>query len=246
MPEIKRLKTYITGLDRLLDGGIPSGNSVLVTGSAGCGKTIFGLQFICEGAKKGERGLYISFEEHKKDLILQASQFGWDLKEMEGNGTVHIMNFNMANVPVLKVISEIDKELKLNAYDRLVFDSLTILNVFAGVVAGVELLKSVGISPERAPLPSGETVTRGTVMGLIRRIKENKVTSLLTSELPEASPYLSRDTISEFVCDGVIKITYKLAGGKRRRFLEIVKMRQTNHDMNTHRLMIGKKGITVR
>jgi len=246
MPEMKRVKTYIRGLDELMGGGIPSGRAVLVTGNAGCGKTIFGLQFICEGAKRGERGLYIAFEEQKRDLVLQASQFGWDLEEMERDGLVHIMNFNMSTIPVVKVISEIDKELKLNVYERLVFDSLTILSIFAGIVAGVELLRSVGISPERAHLPAGETVMRGTIMGLIRRIKENKVTAIITSELPEKSPYLSRDTISEFICDGVIRMEDKPVGKSRKRFLEVVKMRHTNHDRNLHGMEIGKNGIVVR
>ena len=80
--EIKRLKTGVEGLDELIGGGIPEGSIVLVSGTPGTGKTILGMQFLCEGAKRGEMGILVSFEQEREDLVRQASMFGWDLDAM--------------------------------------------------------------------------------------------------------------------------------------------------------------------
>ncbi|HLC65734.1 MAG TPA: ATPase domain-containing protein [Candidatus Nanoarchaeia archaeon] len=76
---MKRIKTGIKGFDELVQGGFPEGSSTLITGSPGTGKSIFGLQYIYNGAiKYKERGLYLTFEQRKTDMMNQAVQFGWD------------------------------------------------------------------------------------------------------------------------------------------------------------------------
>ena len=84
MPESDIVKTGIAGLDEILTGGIPRGNVILVEGAIGCGKTTMGVEFIYRGAKEfGEPGLIVLFEVSPDKITRDASNFGWDLQELE-------------------------------------------------------------------------------------------------------------------------------------------------------------------
>jgi KaiC/GvpD/RAD55 family RecA-like ATPase len=84
MPEPDIVKTGIAGLDEILTGGIPRGNVILVEGAIGCGKTTMGVEFIYRGAKEfGEPGLIVLFEVSPEKITRDASNFGWDLQELE-------------------------------------------------------------------------------------------------------------------------------------------------------------------
>ena len=81
MIKTERVTTGIPGLDQLLEGGFPKGRSVLVTGEPGTGKTIFALQFLVEGLRRGEKGIYVAADEGPADIIEQAASLGWDLEK---------------------------------------------------------------------------------------------------------------------------------------------------------------------
>ena len=86
-----RVKTGIKGLDELIGGGLPKNSSILLSGEAGTGKTIFSLQFIYSGAKDfDEAGIYVTFEEKPEELRKEASQFGWDFKKYEAKKKIVI------------------------------------------------------------------------------------------------------------------------------------------------------------
>jgi circadian clock protein KaiC len=239
---MERAKSHILGLDKMLGGGVPKGASVLLTGPAGCGKTLFALQFVAGGASEGETGLYISFEENRRDLIEQAAQFDMDLERLERSGKFKMLNFDMSQAPAIAVLDAIVRECRAMKVSRLAFDSVTVLGIFASIAASAELSASVG----KSILPSSnETVLRGTMMGLISRIKAIGATTILVSELPESTRYLSRDTVSEFVCDGIIRMDHKLTGKSRTRHIEIVKMRKTLHDDTERRFVLSKRGISI-
>jgi len=118
--EINRVKTGISGLDNLLEGGFPKGYCVLVSGTPGTGKTIFGLQYLCNGAKEGEKGLYISFTHKIDDVINQANMFGWELKKLMNENLVKTIRLDIKETDMNKLILEIGKK-----YDRVVIDSIT-------------------------------------------------------------------------------------------------------------------------
>jgi KaiC/GvpD/RAD55 family RecA-like ATPase len=84
---MERIKTGIRGLDELIQGGFPKGSNIVVTGAPGSGKSIFGMSFIAEGCKNGEKCLYITVEQTPDDIVDQAFQFGWDFNQWE-NGSV--------------------------------------------------------------------------------------------------------------------------------------------------------------
>ena len=80
MTKTERVTTGIVGLDPLLEGGFPKGRSILVTGEPGTGKTVFSLQFLFEGLKRGEKGIFVTADESPMDIIEQGASMGWDLE----------------------------------------------------------------------------------------------------------------------------------------------------------------------
>ena len=76
-----RVSTGVAGLDKLLDGGIPEQSVVLLSGSAGVGKTIFSLQFLADGVKRKESCLFLTFEQSERKIYDQASRFGLDFEK---------------------------------------------------------------------------------------------------------------------------------------------------------------------
>ncbi|VVC03631.1 Circadian clock protein kinase KaiC [Candidatus Burarchaeum australiense] len=242
---VERVTTGIPGLDPLIEGGLPKGTAVLVTGSAGTGKTIFGLQYLVEGARKGEKGVYINFDEQKEQLFAQAMCFGWDLEKLEADGLIKVLNFDMTKTHVVNVIVELENFMKKMEPKRLVLDSISILGIYSQVSAGAELSQLLGIrSDNMGNMSMDDIVSRGSIMGLIGKIRGFGATSLIISELPEQSQWLSRDTVSEFVCDGVIVLVKNTALNKRG--LRIEKMRGTEHELSSVDFTINGKGVNVK
>jgi circadian clock protein KaiC len=107
--ELPRTKIGIQELDSLLNGGIPTGNVVLVSGGAGTGKSTFALQFVINGATLfGEKGLYVSTEQTKPELLKQAAGFKWDIEGLEQKNLLKIMYFDVTTgTSFLKQLEEL-------------------------------------------------------------------------------------------------------------------------------------------
>jgi len=87
---IERIPTGVPGLDDRIQGGFPKGKSLLVTGNAGAGKTIFALHVTKRACEEGRKCLYIATEETPEDIKTQAETFGWDLSQYEETGLLKI------------------------------------------------------------------------------------------------------------------------------------------------------------
>jgi KaiC/GvpD/RAD55 family RecA-like ATPase len=248
--EIKRIKTGICGFDKLVKGGFPSASTILLTGSPGTGKTIFALQFLYNGAVKfRERGLYITFEQNEEALKDQAKLFGWDLERMIKNKMLQLIHVpakridhKTANMIVKKVIKE--------RIRRLVIDSISTMSVNAPIYTFmtytelIDMEKGKSFSP---PSVNGSFIVKRFIYSFIDDLRSvDHCTTILVSESPEKGEYLSRDTISEFVCDGVIQIMFESMGGEFSRSLIIRKMRYTKNDEDVHPLEIkDKEGLII-
>ncbi len=92
MIQTERVSSGIPGLDRLIEGGLPKGRSILVTGEPGTGKTIFSLQFLVEGLVHGEKGIYVAADEGTVDVLEQAASLGWDLEPYVERKELAILN----------------------------------------------------------------------------------------------------------------------------------------------------------
>ena len=96
---VKRVKTGIRGFDELVQGGFPIASTILLTGSPGTGKTIFGLQFLYNGASKfNEKGLYVTFEQTERALVEQAKLFGWDFEKYLKNKSIQILHISTREI----------------------------------------------------------------------------------------------------------------------------------------------------
>ncbi|MBU4246360.1 MAG: AAA family ATPase, partial [Nanoarchaeota archaeon] len=87
----EKIVTGISGLDVLLEGGIPKNHTILLAGTSGSGKSIFSMQFLLAGAQKGEPGLYITFEEDEASVLKVFGEFSWDLKKFLKNDLIRII-----------------------------------------------------------------------------------------------------------------------------------------------------------
>ncbi|MCK5484952.1 MAG: AAA family ATPase, partial [Desulfobacterales bacterium] len=119
---IKRISTGIPGLDESIEGGIPKGFSVVVTGPPGTGKTTFCMQFLIEGAKNDEKCIFFSFEERVEQLVQHFMRFGWDIGKYIDDGYLEIFGMSMLTSEEMIEIIESYRP------DRVVFDSI---NIFA-------------------------------------------------------------------------------------------------------------------
>jgi len=222
-----RVATGIPGLDAMLDGGVPKGAVVLVTGLPGTGKTCFGLQFLAHGLAQGEKGVYLSLEEDPPQLLATARQFGWSLDAAVSSGSLRIVRLdpkeNKQNLHRLQ--SELPKELEGLGVGRIVVDSISLLNM----------------------LSDDEPSRRATLFALAGACKASGATTLFTAEADPTHPGVSRDGLSEYVADGVILLNYSSGEDGRRvgLVLRVLKMRRTAHVRSVQPYRIGPKGISV-
>ncbi|NQZ85758.1 MAG: hypothetical protein HRU03_08620 [Nanoarchaeales archaeon] len=222
--KVVRVKTNIHGFDKLIEGGFPKGSNLLVIGTPGSGKTIFSMQYIVNGAINGEFGIYFTFEEKKESLFLQASQFGWDLEKLEGDGKLKIISIGTDDIGENTIgdIVEIIHSLKAK---RVVIDSVTTLSYLFG-----DIFTGRKMDPTR--------FMYSFITGF------NKISSLTTLFISQKSSNSAK--VSEYICDGILNFDSESLGGSYSRNLSIKKMRSTKNDDDLHPFEISDgEGIKI-
>jgi KaiC/GvpD/RAD55 family RecA-like ATPase len=235
----KRVTTGIDGLDGMLEGGYPQGSVVLIAGTPGTGKTIICFQFIDAGIKNGEKCLFLTSDERIHTLINQAKKFGFDFEGAVQNRLLKFMYLDLEKHTIHK---EIETEILSGKYSRIVLDSLTPLSEMPVWVMhrGSEIIPSEE-SVTTMPLPIDSIqATRMHVRRLLSILEEDISTVLVTSEVAEGSRNLSRDSVSEFLVDGILVLD--LDPSMDRRKLTIRKMRGTKHTLKPRDIEINTKG----
>jgi circadian clock protein KaiC len=242
-----RVKTGIKGLDKALNGGFPEGNMVLVSGGAGTGKSTLCMQFLINGAKMGEKSLYITTEQTRSELDKQAKCYGWNLKQLESKGKLRIFYLDVNRVA--NFLDSLMEEISTFKPKRIAVDSLTTLT---DNLAITDFRDKTGFSMVQVmenvyPTPLSEKIiTKNVLYSLINKLKhEVGVTTLLTTELYEHSQGLSADGVSEFIVDGVIKLSYLGVGLLEFRSMQIRKMRYTGHKKKFLGYEISNNGIQI-
>ena len=227
-----KVRTGIRGFDKLVEGGFPRVKIVLLSGTSGTCKTIFALQFLYNGATEfNEKGMYISFEEKVQSLKNQALQFGWNFDKLDKEKKVDIISLPAKSIKETTA-SEIIKRANKDGIKRLIIDSLSALSINTPTTYS-KITDLTEISIQRFMY---------SFINDLREIKEG-ITSLLISQTTDGQ--LSRDGVSEFICDGIVHINYETLGGKYSRNLVIRKMRETKNDEDIHPLEIAPKGLVV-
>lgn len=237
-----RTNTGINGLDDLLNGGFPSGSIILVSGTPGSGKTIVCFQYIEAGIKNGENCLYLTSDEPVPNLLNDARKLGFDFQSAIDNEQLNFMYLDLDRHNIHK---EMEEEIKTGNYDRVVVDSLSPLTETPiwMVNNGNEVIPSSNsMTTTTLPIDSIQA-TRIHLRHLIGILKEDKCTSMVTTEIPEGSRDLSRDSISEFLVDGILILDLDTTMDRRK--MTIRKMRGTKHTLKPHEISIGERGISL-
>jgi len=237
--EIKRIKTGITGLDDLMEGGFPQGRSVLVSGACGTGKTIFCLQFLYSGARKfNEPGIYVTLDE-RPDLIREDMlRFGWDLHELEEKNLLQIIDGSIAKIGIP---SEEIFSLPVTGFDldKLLLEIMRVSKRINAKRVVIDSIPALGFNYEN------ENEIRKAILKLSYMLTRAGVTSLMTSEIDEASNRFGKYGVEEYVVDGVLVLHYMGVGTQANRTLHIRKMRATAHSEDLHPMVISKEGVSV-
>lgn len=245
--EIIRTKTGIQGLDKALNGGFPQGNTVLISGGAGTGKSTFCLQYLVNGATLfGEKGLYISTEQNKIELYKQAAGFNWRLGDLEQKNLIKMVYFDITGPDGFpERLNNLIDEFKPK---RLIIDSLTTLtdSLLVSGIGEDAGFSMVQIAETVNPIPRTEQiVTKNILYRLFKEIKKFGITTLLTTELPEDQKTLSADGVSEFIADGVILLKSVSLGDTVNKILEIRKMRYTPMDGGVKSYSLSLEGFVL-
>jgi len=237
-----RANTGINGLDELLNGGFPSGSITLVSGTPGTGKTIVCFQYIEAGIKNGENCLYLTSDEPVPNLLNDSRKLGFDFQSAIDNEQLKFMYLDIDRHNIHK---EMEEEINTGKYDRVVLDSLSPVTETPiwMVNNGNEVIPSSNsMTTTTLPIDSIQA-TRIHLRRLIGILKKDKCTSMVTTEIPEGSRDLSRDSISEFLVDGILVLDLDTTMDRRK--LTIRKMRGTKHTLKPHEIGIGEQGISL-
>lgn len=244
----RRVATGIPGFDELIEGGFPKNSSILVCGGPGTGKSIFCIQFLVNGAAEfNEKGLYITFEQRREALIEQAKQFGWDLDSLEKSGKLKIISIPVEKI-TSKTIKQVQDIVKKEGIKRLVIDSLSTLVVNAPIYttpSELAIKDVVGENIVFSPPIIGDYIVKRFVYDFIEQLRNLDCTNMLISEASQNGEYITRDTLSEFVCDGIVLITFESLGGNYSRSMTIRKMRETKNNEDVHPVEMSNKGLVV-
>jgi circadian clock protein KaiC len=220
----KRLGSGVPGLDALVGGGFLRRSVTLVSGSAGIGKTIFGAQFLLEGARKRERGLYVTLEEGPEQLLASADALGLPLRARVASGRIQILYVSREHVRAGQFLTVLADRLMAMKATRVVLDAAT------------QMLT------ERLALDD----FRHVLYKLVVRFKTLGITSLLTLEAPTL---MSIDRVTEVgltpIADNLIMLRYERTEDRLMPMLTIVKTRGTGHDRGSYPLTIGRGGLRV-
>lgn len=239
MESIERVKTGIPGFDELIEGGFPKNFNVLITGGPGTGKTIFGLQYLYNGAMNGENGVYVSLETSVDGIKKQAMQFGWDLDKLEKEGKLLILRIPMDVIKLDLFISITDAVKKVGA-KRLVFDSLDSL--------------AINIDMFKVPVAYVGSKNRITYTGKSRRritylvmneLSKLKTTNLIITAASDDEKQITIDGVSEYASDGLIVLKSLALGETTNKTLEIKKVRNTKISGGIKSYEIEDKGFTL-
>jgi circadian clock protein KaiC len=236
--EDRRVSTGIEGLDELLQGGYPKGSVTLVAGTPGTGKTIVCFQYLNNGVTNKEKCLFLTSDERIANLMNQAKKLGFDFDTAVKTGQLKFLYLDLEKHTVHK---EMEDEIRMGDYSRVVLDSLTPLSEMPiwVVSRGSELIPAEDTVNTPLPIDSVQA-TRMHVRRLLRILEEDACTALVTSEITEGSRNLSRDSVSEFLVDGILVLD--LDPSMDRRKLTVRKMRGTKHTLKPRDIEITSKG----
>jgi circadian clock protein KaiC len=226
---LPKSQTGIPGMDEITGGGLPKGRPTLVAGGAGCGKTLFAIEFLVNGAVQyNEPGVFVAFEENAEELAQNVASLGFDLKKL---GKQKKLIVDHVRVERSEIAETGDYDLE-GLFIRLghAIDSIGAKRV---VLDTIEVLFP--------PCPTRAFCAE--LHRLFRWLKEKGVSAVITAERGEGT--MTRFGLEEYVADCVILLDHRVTEQVSTRRLRIVKYRGSLHGTNEYPFLIGKHGISV-
>ena len=222
----RRLSLGIAELDRMLGGGVIEGDSLLIAGPSGTGKSALATQFIAEGLRNGEPGIMVIFEERPDGYTQRAESFGLKLAAAAKKGMLETLYLRPLDLSVDETMQEILDAIERVGAKRVVIDSL------------------VGF--EMALAPGFRADFRESLYRMISALTGAGITILSTVEVEDnfTSLQLSHYAIS-FLTDDIIRLRYVEIDGQLRKVIVIVKMRGGNHSKDIREYIITDKGVVI-
>jgi circadian clock protein KaiC len=227
---LQKDRTGIPGFDEITRGGLPAGRPTLICGSAGAGKTLFGIEFLVRGAMLyDEPGVFMSFEESDLELTTNVASLGFDLTQLIADKKL-VLDYVFIERSEIEETGEYDLEALFLRLGYAI-DSIGAKRV---VLDTLEALFSA--------LPN-EAIIRAELRRLFRWLKEKGVTAVITCERGDGT--LTRYGLEEYVADCVILLDNRVQNQISTRRLRIVKYRGTSHGTNEYPFFIDERGFSV-
>lgn len=229
---VRKIRTMIEGFDDISHGGLPVGRTTILSGTSGTGKTLFSVQFLYNGIVQfDEPGIFVTFEESPPDIIKNAESLGWNLQHLVDEGKLFILDASpdpeghdvVGNFDLSALIERIQYAIRKYKARRVAIDSITA--VFQQYEAA--------------------SVVRREIFRLVARLKQIGATTVMTTERVEEYGPIARYGVEEFVSDNVIVVRNVLEGERRRRTLEILKLRGTTHMKGEYPFTITNGGVNI-
>lgn len=227
---LPKTKTGISGLDDLTFGGLPTGRPTLLCGAAGCGKTLFALTFLVNGATEfDEAGVFMSFEERSQDLTANVASLGYDLDGLVADKKIVIDHVHIEKSEI-EESGEYDLEglfVRLGHAIDSVGAKRVVLDTIEALFAGL----------------TDSALLRAELRRLFAWLKDKGVTAIITGERGDGQ--LTRYGIEEYVSDCVILLDNRVEEQITTRRLRVVKYRGSAHGTNEYPFLIDDQGISV-
>jgi circadian clock protein KaiC len=227
---LPKVSTGIEGLDEVTNGGFPKGRPILICGSAGCGKTLFGIQFLVKGIMDyDEPGVFLSFEETAADLGKNVASLGFDLDKLTSEGKLRI-DYIRVERSEIEETGEYDLEglfIRLNHAIDAIGAKRVVLDTLESLFSGIQ----------------NEALLRAEIRRLFGWLKEKGMTTVITAERGVNS--LTRQGLEEYVSDCVILLDFRVVDQIATRRLRVVKYRGSTHGTNEYPFLIDENGVSV-
>jgi circadian clock protein KaiC len=228
--QIAKAPTGIPGLDEITFGGLPAGRPTLVAGGPGSGKTLLGVSFLVEGARRfDEPGVLLTFEEKADELATDVRSLGLDLHKLCGEKKLVVEYIHVDRSEIEEtgeydlegLFVRLDHAIKEVGAKRVMLD--TIETLFGG-------LQDAGI-------------LRAELRRLFRWLRDRQITAIVTAERGESQ--FTRQGLEEYITDAVISLDHRVEDQISTRRIRIVKYRGSTHGTNEYPFLIGRDGINV-
>jgi circadian clock protein KaiC len=220
----ERMSSGLEGFDQMLGGGFLSGQSVLLAGTAGTGKSLTAASFTNAGIQKGEGTLYISTEDAPVRIIQNAASVGLDLRPGIESGLLEMVYLPPVELSPDEMLCYIQSHLETGKFRRLVLDSITSLR---------------GVTPEPEYL-------RDVIHALANVCSKRDIAGLFIAEIEEMTgPFRFTPFGGSFIADAVILFRLIEVSGELRKAISIIKMRSSHHDNSLRELIFTSSGLKI-